>query len=75
MTTTKLKLSKTITPTDQPSQDEWFRQFGVASGYTKPTQYYQGNEFNTRIFLGGSPSSRNLIGKFLNIITTFSWAN
>lgn len=76
MTTTKLKLSKTITPTNQPPQDEWFRQFGVASGYTKPTPYYGGNEFNTKVFLGQTRSaSGNLFGKFFNLITSFTWAN
>jgi hypothetical protein len=76
MTTTP-KVSKTTFPTDQPSQQEWFEQFGVASGYTKPTPYYGGNEFNTRVYLGRSGSaSRNLFGKFFNLITnTFTWAN
>ena len=53
MTTTMTpKVSKTTYPEKQPPQDEWFRQFGVASAYTKPIPYYQGNEFNTRVFLG-----------------------
>ena len=53
MTTTMTpKVSKTTYPEKQPPQDEWFRHFGVASFYTKPTPYYGGNEFNTRVFLG-----------------------
>jgi hypothetical protein len=74
MTTTP-KVSKSTFPENQPSQQEWFQQFGVASGYTKPTPYYGGNEFNTRVFLGGT-TRPNLFGKFFNIITeTFTWAN
>ena len=49
---TKERVSKTTYPEKQPPQDEWFRQFGVASAYTKPTPYYGGSEFNTRVFLG-----------------------
>ena len=77
MTTTKTpKVSKTTFPTDQPSQQEWFEQFGVASGYTKPTPYYGGNEFNTKVFLGQTRSAGgNLFGKIINLLTTFTWAN
>jgi hypothetical protein len=76
MTTTP-KVSKSTFPENQPSQQEWFQQFGVASGYTKPTPYYGGNEFNTKVFLGQHRSTGgNLFGKFFNIITeTFTWAN
>ena len=49
---TKEKVVKTTYPDKHLPQDEWFRQFGVASFYTKPTPYYGGNEFNTRVFLG-----------------------
>ena len=76
MTTKTPNVSKSTFPTDRPSQDEWFRQFGVASGYTKPTPYYGGNEFNTKVFLGQTRSAGgNLFGKFFNIITSFTWAN
>ena len=73
-----LKLSKTTYPTDQPSQDQWFRQFGVASAYIKPTPYYEGNRFDTKVFLGQTrSSSRNLFGKvvnrFYNILNLFTW--
>ena len=37
---TKERVCKTTYPEKQPPQDEWFRQFGVASFYTKPTPYY-----------------------------------
>ena len=75
MTTTP-KVSKTTYPEKQLTQDEWFRQYGVASGYTKPTPYYGGNEFNTNVFLGRSGSaSRNLFGKIINILNPLSWAN
>ena len=43
----KEKVIKTTYPEKQLTQDEWFRQFGVASFYTKPTPYYGGNVFNT----------------------------
>ena len=49
---TKEKVVKTTYPDKHLTQDEWFRQFGVASAFTKPTPYYGGNEFNTRVFLG-----------------------
>ena len=70
------KVSKTTFPTDQPSQQEWFEQFGVASGYTKPTPYYGGNEFNTKVFLGQTKSAGgNLFGKIINLLNPLSWAN
>jgi hypothetical protein len=47
----KLKLMSVVQPTEQLSQDEWFEQFGVSSGYIKPTKYFQGNELDTRRFL------------------------
>jgi hypothetical protein len=68
------KVSKTTYPENQPPQQEWFRQFGVASGYTKPTPYYGGNEFNTRVFLGGT-TRPNWFGKIFNILNPLSWAN
>jgi hypothetical protein len=74
MTETTPKVSKTTFPTDQPSQQEWFEQFGVASGYIKPTPYYGGNVFNTRVFLGGT-TSQNWFGKIINILNPLSWVN
>jgi len=69
-------VSKSTFPTDRPSQQEWFQQFGVASGYTKPTPYYGGNEFNTKVFLGQTRSSSgNLFGKIINLLNPLSWAN
>ncbi len=65
---TKERVSKTTYPEKQLPQDEWFRQFGVASHYNKPTPYYGGNEFNTRVFLGQPQRSSwsILFGKFIN---------
>jgi hypothetical protein len=68
------KVSKTTYPDKQLTQQEWFEQFGVASGYTKPTPYYGGNEFNTKVFLGGT-TSPNWFGKIFNILNPLSWAN
>ena len=65
---TKEKVVKTTYPDKHLTQDEWFRQFGVASFYNKPTPYYGGNEFNTRVFLGRPQRSSwsILFGKFFN---------
>ena len=68
------KVSKTTYPDKQLTQQEWFEQFGVASGYTKPTPYYGGNEFNTRVFLGGM-TRPNWFGKIFNILNPLTWAN
>ena len=75
MTKTTPKVSKTTYPEKQLTQQEWFRQYGVASGYTKPTPYYGGNRFNTRVFLGGTAARSNWFGKFINILNPLSWAN
>lgn len=75
MTTTTPKVSKSTFPTDRPSQQEWFQQFGVASGYTKPTPYYGGNEFNTEIFKRKqSNSPGGILSGIINILTNFIWA-
>ena len=75
--TKKLNVSKTTLPTDQPSQNEWFNELGVSKGYIKPTPYYGGNEFNTRVFLKVHRSpGENLFGNFINLLTkTLTWAN
>lgn len=68
------KVSKTTYPEKQLTQDEWFRQFGVASGYIKPTPYYGGNVFNTKVFLGQPESmTQKLSGKLNNILKLFAW--
>jgi hypothetical protein len=69
------KVSKTTYPDKQLTQQEWFEQFGVASGYTKPTPYYEGNVFNTRVFLGGTAARSNWFGKIINLLNPLSWAN
>jgi hypothetical protein len=68
------KVSKTTYPEKQLTQDEWFRKFGVASGYIKPTPYYGGNVFNTKVFLGQPESmTQKLSGKLNNILKLFAW--
>ena len=64
---TKERVCKTTYPEKLLPQDEWFRQFGVASAYTKPIPYYGGNHFNTRVFLGRPQrSSRSILsGRFI----------
>ena len=70
------KVSKTTYPEKQLTQQEWFEQYGVASAYTKPTPYYGGNVFNTKVFLGQHRSpGGNWFGKFINILNPLSWAN
>jgi hypothetical protein len=67
-------VSKTTYPEKQLTQDEWFRKFGVASGYIKPTPYYGGNVFNTKVFLGQPESmTQKLSGKLNNILKLFAW--
>ena len=74
----KLKLQSVVEPTEQLTQDEWFRQFGVSSGYTKPTKYFQGNELDTRKFLkkdsrSGEVSWQESITLIFNSIKTLEW--
>ena len=72
--TTSLRVKKTTFPNEQLPQDEWFREFGVASGYIKPTPYYGGNVFNTKVFLGQPESmTQKLSGKLNNILKLFAW--
>ena len=75
----KPKVSKSTYPEKQQPQDEWFRQYGVASGYTKPTPYYMGNRFNYDVYINRSNRSPrwNLFGKitkvFFNILNKKTW--
>jgi hypothetical protein len=59
-----------------PSQDEWFKQFGVGSGYNRPTNFYNGNEFNTEIFKRKQTTSSpgGILSGIINFLTTFTWA-
>ena len=70
------RISKTTYPNQRPTQDEWFRQFGVASGYTKPTNFYNGNEFDTNVFK--KKQTRNspggMLSGIINFLTSFTWA-
>jgi hypothetical protein len=49
----------------------------VASAYRKPTPYYGGNHFNTRVFLGETAARSNWFGKitevFFNILNKKTW--
>jgi hypothetical protein len=68
----KLKVQSRTEPTEQLTQDEWFRQFGVSSGYTKPTDYFQGNELDTRRFL--NTNSRSVKVSWHEELTNFYYS-
>lgn len=56
----KLNVASVVHPTDRPTQDEWMEQLRVSSGYVAPTPYFQGNEFDTRIFLRTEDAGHNV---------------
>lgn len=68
----KLKLQSVVEPTEQLTQDEWFNQFGVSSGYVKPTNYFQGNELDTRRFL--KTNSRSVKVSWHEELTNFYYS-
>jgi len=68
----KLKLMSVVQPTEQLSQEEWFNQFGVSSGYVKPTKYFQGNELDTRRFM--KTNSRSVEVSWHEEITNFYYS-
>jgi hypothetical protein len=68
----KLKLMSVVEPTEQLSQEEWFEQFGVSSGYVKPTKYFQGNELDTRRFM--KTKSRSVEVSWHEEITNFYYS-
>jgi hypothetical protein len=68
----KLKLMSVVQPTEQLSQEEWFEQFGVSSGYIKPTKFFQGNELDTRRFL--KTNSRSVEVSWHKEITNFYYS-
>jgi len=68
----KLKLMSVVEPTEQLSQEEWFEQFGVSSGYIKPTKFFQGNELDTRKFL--KTNSRSVEVSWHEEITNFYYS-
>ena len=74
----KLKVMSVVEPTEKLSQEEWFRSLSVSSGYTKPTQYFQGNELDTRKFLktdrsGAKVSWHESITFILKSLIAFQW--
>ena len=72
----KERIARTTYPNQMPDQDEWCKQFGVGSGYTKPTNFYNGNEFNTEIFKRKQTTSSpgGILSGIINFLTTFTWA-
>ena len=47
---TKEKVSKVTLPEQPLSYDEWVEKYNFGRGYTAPTPYFLGNEFDTRRF-------------------------
>jgi hypothetical protein len=74
---TKIKIQKVTEPPIKLTQDEWFKEFGVSSGYTKPTKYFQGNELDTRKFVKADQDSQvswhEYVQLFFNSLITFEW--
>lgn len=64
----KERVSKVVHPTDKPSQEQWMRELNVSSGYVKPVNYFQGNEFNTEIFR--NRSHRGILSGIINFLTS-----
>jgi hypothetical protein len=81
---TKLKVSKVTHPENRPTQSEWYEEFKVGSAYIKPTKYFDGNAFDSQVFLGikrndsrnrftMSNFSGNIVNSIYNKITTLLW--
>lgn len=68
-----LKVSKVVHPVDRPSQDRWMKELNVSTGYVKPVNYYQGNEFDTRVFTGHRINRGISSGIFKLLTSTFTW--
>ena len=52
---TKEKVSKVTRPTEPLPYNEWVEKYNFGRGYTAPTPYFLGNEFDTRRFGKESP--------------------
>ena len=72
---TKLNVSRVVEPQDRPSQQEWFKQLNVSSGYVRPYQYFKDNHFDTEVFKKNKyRSHRSILSGIINYLTTFTWA-
>jgi len=54
----KEKILKTTLCGDRPTEDQWFKEFGVSKGYVTPTKYYQGNDLRMDKFTGHADHSK-----------------
>ena len=71
----KLNVSRVVVPQDRPSQQEWFRQLKVSSGYVPPYKYYKDNHFDTEVFKKSSGTAdQSILSGIINFLTTFTWA-
>jgi hypothetical protein len=72
---TNLRVSKVVVPNEQPSQQEWFRQFNVSTGYIEPTPYFKDNHFDTEVFKKSKQTAdQSILSGIINFLTTFTWA-
>jgi len=69
-----LRVAKVVEPKDRPSQDEWFRQFNVSTGYVEPYKYFQNNHFDTEVYMNSTQTPfRSMLSGISNIFNIFSW--
>ena len=68
-----LKVSRVVEPQDRPSQDRWMRELNVSTGYVKPVNYFQGNEFDTRVFTGHRTNRGKWSGILHTLLNLFTW--
>ena len=72
----KLNVSRVVEPQNKPTQQEWYRQFNVSTGYVRPTEYFKDNVFDTHVFLKKTSrkADQSILSGIINFLTTFTWA-
>ena len=71
----KLNVSRVVEPQERLSQQEWFEQLNVSSGYVPPYQYFKDNHFDTEVFKKKSRTAdQSILSGIINFLTTFTWA-
>lgn len=69
----RLNVMKVIEPKNRPSQNDWTQEFGFGSMYVRPTDYYQGNEFDSEVFRTGRRSDGWILSGISKLIKTLVW--